>query len=69
MMQLFFFGKLLPLFLVQVRFGAPLLADDLGNFRVGETGVFGHDAGLVVLSVEDECYERGGALVKLVERW
>lgn len=61
MMQLLFLGQLLPLFLVLVRFSPPLLADDLGDLRVGEAGVFGHDAGLVVLAVEDECcFEQKG---------
>lgn len=35
---------------------APLFADDLGDFGVGEAGVSGDDGGLVVLAVEDECW-------------
>lgn len=62
-MQLFFLGELLPLFFVQVGFGAPFLADDFGDFRVGETRVVGDDAGLVVLAVEDECWLREGISV------
>jgi len=36
---------------------APLFADDFGDFGVGEAGVLGDDGGLVVLAVEDECWE------------
>jgi len=35
---------------------APLLANDFGDFGVGEPGVLGDDGGLVVLPVEDECW-------------
>lgn len=50
------FGETFPLFLVLVRFVTPSLADDLGYFGVGETGVLGYHVCLVVLAVEDECW-------------
>lgn len=69
MMQLLFLSQLLPLLLVLVGFGAPLLADYFGDLRVGEAGVFGDDAGLVVLAVEDECYCGGKGVSKKELRW
>lgn len=35
---------------------APLLANNFGDFGVGEAGVLRDDGGLVVLAVEDKCW-------------
>lgn len=52
--QFFFFRELLPLVLYGFGLVAPLLADDFGDFRVGEPRVGLYHVGLVVLAVEDK---------------
>jgi hypothetical protein len=47
-------GEQLPLVLAFLGLFAPLLADDLGDFRVGEPRVVLHYLGLVVLAVKNE---------------
>lgn len=47
-------GESLPIVLGLLVLLAPVLADDLGDFRVGESWVDGDDAGLVMLTVENE---------------
>jgi len=54
MADLLVFRKRLPLVLDFWGLVLPLFADDLGDFRVGETGVLGDYVGLVMLTVQDE---------------
>jgi len=56
MSLLFFFSKLPPLIFAWFGRIPPLLSDDLGYLRVGESRVLGNDLGLMVLSVEDESF-------------
>lgn len=57
MAKFLLFGESLPLVLDFDRLAAPLLADNLGYFWVSEAGMLSDDLGLVVLTVEDECYK------------
>lgn len=51
---LLFLGEPLPLAFVLLGLVTPVLADDLGDFRVSEARVPSYDSGLVVLSVKYE---------------
>lgn len=54
----FLFGEELPLVFALLGLVAPLLADDFGDFRVGESGVLLDYLGLVVLAVKNEGWGR-----------
>lgn len=63
MAKLLFFGESFPLVLHFRRLVAPLLADDLGYYWIGKTGILGDDLSLMMLAIEDECY---GISVRLI---
>lgn len=58
MPQLLLFGQAFPVLFDVLGLGPPLLADDLGDLRVGKPWVLGDDLPLVVLSVKYEGYQR-----------
>jgi hypothetical protein len=56
MAELFFLSESFPLGLDLNCLIAPLFADDLGDFWVGEARILHDDFGLMMLAVEDECF-------------
>lgn len=56
MAKLLFLSERFPLSLDFDCLIAPLLANDLGDLRVGETGILRDDLGLMMLAIEDECF-------------
>lgn len=58
MAKLLFFRKRFPLVLDFRRLVLPLFADDLGDLWIGKAGILGDDLGLMVLTIQDESYEK-----------
>ena len=58
MTKLLFFCKRFPLVLDLGGLVLPLLADDLGDLWVGKTRILSDDLGLMVLTVQNESYEK-----------
>lgn len=57
MAELLLFGESFPLVLHFDCLVAPLLADNLGDFRIGKAWVLGNDFALMMLAIKDECYD------------
>ena len=62
------FGESVPLGFDVFPLVLPLVADDLGDFRVGKPRVVGDYLGLLVLSVEDEGWEKKGGGTGFIAR-